>query len=434
MKRFLYRVVGVVCLSCFGLKVKAQSCDLNLALGQEWTDSSGFSTTATQLNFTGAGIPPPWSFELQGEFEADVVPWDWSITSQSENRLAGVVSGYWQYVNDTPVTLGALITGDTSTLNVSLNGQDCAVNVSEIPPGSPAASVEGSGTPQPMKTSNGQLIGVNGQAVKLIGVNWFGWTNDQTSFFDGLWQGPSSLTLDYATIVYRLQLLGINAVRIVFSFENIFNGTPVSLASSCPQAQQSDIQKSVTDPSGPITAGTIPAPLVEQSRPAGTCNSYIPSDTVLNAFLTAIRTLASNGIYIILDNQSQSDRTVLDNTAQWVRYWSSLMGTLWQQPETAAYIIVDAFNEPDFFNMKFEPSGGLPGARALYIEVWDAIYAVAPNTIFGFEGLGQGAYVQNWVSFSRVIVRMLLSYISVPVFDESRKVVSYKRINLNELP
>ncbi len=252
-----------------------------------------------------------------------------------------------------------------------------------------------------MKTANGQLIGVNGEAVKLVGVNWFGWTNDQTSFFDGLWQGPTGLTLDYATVVYRLQLLGVNAVRIVFSFENIFNGTPASLAtSSCPAAQQSDIQRSVTDPSVSVAGGMIPGPTAQTPQPAGTCNSYIPADTVLDAFVTAIRILASNGMYIILDNQSQSDRTVLDNPAQWVEYWSTLMETLWREPDTAAYIIVDAFNEPDFFDMKFEPAGGLPGARELYLRVWDAIYAVAPNTVFGFEGLGQGAYVQNWVSIS----------------------------------
>ena len=435
MKPFFYRAVEVVFLSCFSLKVKAQSCDLDLALGQEWTNS-GVSTVATQLNFTGDGILAPWTFELRGDFEADVVPWDWSVTSQSANRVAGIVPGYWQYLNETPVALGALITfaSDITTLNVTINGQECAMNYSEIPIGSPVASVEGSSSPQPMKTSNGQLIGVNGEAVKLIGVNWFGWTNDQTSFFDGLWQGPSSLTLDYATIVYRLQLLGINAVRIVFSFENIFNGTPTTLATSfCPVAQQSDIQKSVTDPAVSSSGQTIPLPTTQQPHPAGTCNSYIPSDTVLDAFVTAIRILASNGMYIILDDQSQSDRTVIDNPLQWVKYWSTLMQTLWQQPETAAYIIVDAFNEPDFFNLKFEPSGGLPGAQNLYLQVWDAIYAVAPNTIFGFEGLGQGAYVQNWVSFYRVTVRMLISYISVPVFDDSGKVIGYKRITIDKL-
>ena len=246
MKRFLHRAVGVICLSCFSLKVKAQSCDLNLALGQEWTNETGIRKTATQLNFTGDGIAAPWSFELQGDFEGGIIPWDWSVTSQSSKTVAGIVSGYWQYVNKTPVALGALVAfkDDRSKVNATLNGQECMVNVSNIAVGTPSASVESANSPQPMKTSNGQLIGVNGQPVKLIGVNWFGWTNDQTSFFDGLWQGPSSLTLDYATIVYRLQLLGINAVRIVFSFENVFNGTPTSLAmSSCPVAQQSDIQK-----------------------------------------------------------------------------------------------------------------------------------------------------------------------------------------------
>ena len=424
MRKCVQRAVHALLFTCISLKVKAQTCDLDLALGQEWTDESGVKTIATQLNFTGDGIPPPWSFELEGDFEAGVIPWDWSVTSRSSEKVAGIVPGYWQYVNQTPVALGALIsfTGDASNLNVSLNGQECAVNVSEIQLGTPTASVEGSTSPQPMKTLNGQLLGVNGEPVKLVGVNWFGWTNDQTSFFDGLWQGPSSLTLDYATVVYRLQLLGVNAVRIVFSFDNIFNGTPTSLAtSSCPVAQQSDIQKSVTDPSMSVNDGTIPPPTVQPSQPTGTCNAYIPSDTVLDAFVTAIRILTSNGMYIILDNQSQSDNTVIENTPQWVKYWSTLMETLWQQPETAAYVIVDAFNEPDFFNLKFEPVGGLPGARALYIQVWDAIYAVAPNTVFGFEGLGQGAYVQNWVSFSLSSCKNVKILHERPCFQQIRR-------------
>ena len=36
---------------------------------------------------------------------------------------------------------------------------------------------------------------------------------------DGLYIGDESLTGDYATVLYRIQLLGFNAIRIPFSFQ-----------------------------------------------------------------------------------------------------------------------------------------------------------------------------------------------------------------------
>ena len=35
----------------------------------------------------------------------------------------------------------------------------------------------------------------------------------------GLWAGDTSLTQDFATVVWRLKLLGFNAVRLPFSFQ-----------------------------------------------------------------------------------------------------------------------------------------------------------------------------------------------------------------------
>lgn len=35
---------------------------------------------------------------------------------------------------------------------------------------------------------------------------------------DGLWAGTESLTADLATVTYRIQLLGFNAIRLPFSF------------------------------------------------------------------------------------------------------------------------------------------------------------------------------------------------------------------------
>lgn len=48
--------------------------------------------------------------------------------------------------------------------------------------------------------------------------------------------GSDSQTLDFATIVYRLQLLGFNAVRLPFSFSDLYDKQPASQQRNCPQA------------------------------------------------------------------------------------------------------------------------------------------------------------------------------------------------------
>ena len=50
------------------------------------------------------------------------------------------------------------------------------------------------------------------------GLNWFGFETSAT-MVGGLWAGSTSLTQDFSTIVWRMQLLGLNAVRLPFSFQ-----------------------------------------------------------------------------------------------------------------------------------------------------------------------------------------------------------------------
>lgn len=40
----------------------------------------------------------------------------------------------------------------------------------------------------------------------------------QATMVDGLYAGDSTLTGDLATVAYRIQLLGFNAIRLPFSF------------------------------------------------------------------------------------------------------------------------------------------------------------------------------------------------------------------------
>jgi hypothetical protein len=56
-----------------------------------------------------------------------------------------------------------------------------------------------------------------GAQVHLKAFNWFGFDNGQTAP-DGLWAGGSVFNTDFAHIVYQMQLLGFNAVRLPFKF------------------------------------------------------------------------------------------------------------------------------------------------------------------------------------------------------------------------
>ena len=66
-------------------------------------------------------------------------------------------------------------------------------------------------------------------------VNYFGF-DDANTMFDGLWGGSDSLAQDWATIVYRIQLLGFNAVRIPFSFKDL-QASPKDFSQACTQVE-----------------------------------------------------------------------------------------------------------------------------------------------------------------------------------------------------
>ena len=60
---------------------------------------------------------------------------------------------------------------------------------------------------------------------------------------NGLWGSSDSMVLDFATIVQRQALLGFNAVRLPFSFKNLFGGSLQSFTQSCNVDTQDSIVK-----------------------------------------------------------------------------------------------------------------------------------------------------------------------------------------------
>ena len=65
----------------------------------------------------------------------------------------------------------------------------------------------------------GASLTAGGAPITLIGANWFGFENGQT-FVDDLWAGKdTALTHDALTVLWRIKLLGFNALRLPFSFK-----------------------------------------------------------------------------------------------------------------------------------------------------------------------------------------------------------------------
>ncbi|HSW86842.1 MAG TPA: cellulase family glycosylhydrolase [Rhabdochlamydiaceae bacterium] len=249
---------------------------------------------------------------------------------------------------------------------------------------------------QAMTTKGNQILDSKGNPVQLKGVNWFGFNNGDT-MVDGLWQTSNSIAWDFATVVYRMQLLGVNAVRLPFSFKDLLTEAPRSYSGQCTIPTQSQIQASVTDPNVPVPSGaTIPPMVAPPARTAGMCDDYFPNDTTLNRFLWVVNFFAKNGFYVLIDNHFREDQTVLASPQQWVQDWVQLVTAISKDPVSKSMLMVDLLNEPDNFGVRWEASGSTPALTDLYLSVMDALYPINNQILFFIEGCGQGGIGCNW--------------------------------------
>ena len=110
-------------------------------------------------------------------------------------------------------------------VNVTVNGENCAIivnsNVTDQPLPNVTTNATGGAETESaagLTTSNGQITDFNGNVLVFKGLNWFGFDDGNTGP-DGMWAGSTSLTLDFANIMLRMKALGFNAVRLPFSFK-----------------------------------------------------------------------------------------------------------------------------------------------------------------------------------------------------------------------
>lgn len=117
---------------------------------------------------------------------------------------------------------------DFAPRGVSVDGSPCAVaSAGAAVPPSPPSDARSLRSPipglsfleeKPVATRGDLFIGVDGLPFTIKGINWFGYENGQTNP-DGLWGNVSdSIVADFVNVVWRMQLLGFNTVRLPFSF------------------------------------------------------------------------------------------------------------------------------------------------------------------------------------------------------------------------
>ena len=277
-----------------------------------------------------------------------------------------------------------------------------------LPEGSPAlanasssssSSSDATIVPGRMTTVNGKIIGVDGRPLYLMGLNWFGFDCGAT-MVDGLWGGRDATAQDFANVVYRIKLLGFNAVRLPFSFRDLYDKSPKWLNTKCAPVPPDAVAAQTRPPS--VSAGAAGAPPAPRdafavSTPPGTCNSYMPQQNTLDRFLWTVDYLARNGLYVMLDNQFNLDQTATQQPQLWVQRWTDLATKLTQRyPLAASMSMIDIINEPDAWGVGWTPQNGKPGYGDMSLKIMDALYKVNPGFLYVLEGCGQANLAKNW--------------------------------------
>jgi hypothetical protein len=134
------------------------------------------------------------------------------------------------------------------------------------------------------------------------------------SVVDGLWgnvQNP--IVADFATVAWRIKLLGFNTIRLPFSFKEFTMAPRDPKYSTCASGSVSSasMARAVTPPGITLPAGSAPPRLRVPAGPSsGVCNDYIPMESVRTRFLWVCKWLAANGFYVVIDDHMAYDTLV----------------------------------------------------------------------------------------------------------------------------
>ena len=129
---------------------------------------------------------------------------------------------------------------------------------------------------------------------------------------DGLW-GHHALSKDFATVVHRLFLLGFNAVRLPFSFQDLHSLPPRDWTSPWERPAEAGLATAVMPPGRQCKHGS-PIPQLQsppQRQNSAVCNEYLPGSSTYDRFCWVVQFFAQNGFYVLIDNHLREDQTAL---------------------------------------------------------------------------------------------------------------------------
>jgi hypothetical protein len=249
----------------------------------------------------------------------------------------------------------------------------------------------------PLEIKNG-LFNSNNKKTSIQGINYFGFNNRQT-MVDGLWAGGNSAATDFKQIVSTIHLLGFNAVRLPFTFNDLKLQTQ-SKAIHCYQSSGDDLIKRTIDPNVP--ASRVPSyPDIGSIKLEryGMCNTYLPNGKVIDRFVWVIEKLIDKGLYVIIDYHPMNTENIAYDVNSFVTSWKNLWNKITSHPKyyttMKGRVILDLFNEPDSMQIYWNPRNSKPGATDLYLKTMDALHNIG-NPLFMVEGTGQTSHNINW--------------------------------------
>ena len=386
-----FTTISLVLLSAVAA-ANANTCAVEVVSGSGWKENSQ-SVNWYEMNITSdSPTRIPWNISIESNAIATNSPY-----TVENNIVSRTLNEYWNAIGrgleSAANVVIASVENSSQILHVFEDDVEC--DVTFVNTSTTNAQVENSLSF--VTSSAGQLLGVDGQALFMKGVNWFGFEYSGHSMVDGLSFGSSSISQDFATVVYRQQLLGFNTVRLPFSFQNLFGGAyPDAWTQPCSIDTKDTVVKATSDPSVSTVSSDAPLPKSPAPVLSGVCNNYLPSDTILNRYLYVVRYYAQNGFYVLIDNHLNVDPTAVNNPTLWVQYWRQLAQMIASDPLTAPYVVMEILNEPDSYGFRWESGNGKTAYGDLLLQAMDAIQSVAPGQAMMIEGTGQLGLGVNW--------------------------------------
>lgn len=217
------------------------------------------------------------------------------------------------------------------------------------------------------------------KANTLHGINWFGFNNGQT-MVDGLWAGGTSAACDYSVILFQLKLLGFNALRLPFTFNDL-ELSAINKTITCKVLTLEELYQRAR--TVPTTRKTLNITL------DGTkCNTKMPnSGRTIDRFVWAINEAIKQDMRVIIDYHGMGSEPWVRNAKMFSKAWLDLWNYIKKRiPRANQYIIIDIFNEPDSMGFVWSDIANL------YFGVMDVIQ----GPYFLIEGTGQTAWNMNW--------------------------------------